>query len=107
VAGRRSRTMPPLVERGKSRNVALTAVSCRLVRRLYALVRDGRCYSERPSEIAAEKPPEDGGGVGRSFETSCARGAVTTGDTMDRLWRGRAIMNLDAPRARVLNEVLL
>ncbi len=39
-----------LVERGKPKNVALTAISCRLVRLLYALVRDGRCYSERPPE---------------------------------------------------------
>jgi transposase len=39
-----------LVERGKAKNVALTAVCCRLVRLLYALVRDGRCYSERPPE---------------------------------------------------------
>ena len=37
-----------LVKRGKPKNVALTAVSCRLVRLLYALVRDGRLYSERP-----------------------------------------------------------
>jgi transposase len=39
-----------LVERGKPKTVALTAVCCRLVRLLYALVRDGRCYSERPPE---------------------------------------------------------
>jgi transposase len=39
-----------LVERGKPKNVALTAVCCRLVRLLYALVRDGRLYSERPPE---------------------------------------------------------
>jgi len=39
-----------LVERGKPKNVALTAVSCRLVRLLYALVRDGRCYSECPPQ---------------------------------------------------------
>jgi transposase len=39
-----------LVERGKPKNVALTAVCCRLVRLLYALARDGRCYSERPPE---------------------------------------------------------
>ena len=39
-----------LVERGKPKPVALTAVCCRLVRLLYALVRDGRCYSERPPE---------------------------------------------------------
>jgi len=37
-----------LVARGKPKNVALTAVCCRLVRLLYALVRDGRCYSECP-----------------------------------------------------------
>lgn len=40
-----------LVERGKPKNVALTAVCCRLVRLLYALVRDGRCYSECPPEV--------------------------------------------------------
>ncbi len=39
-----------LVARGKPKTVALTAVCCRLVRLLYALVRDGRCYSERPPE---------------------------------------------------------
>ncbi len=39
-----------LVERGKPKTVALTAICCRLVRLLYALVRDGRCYSERPPE---------------------------------------------------------
>ena len=39
-----------LVARGKPKNVALTAVCCRLVRLLYALVRDGRCYSECPPE---------------------------------------------------------
>lgn len=39
-----------LVERGKPKTVALTAVCCRLVRLLYALVRDGRCYSECPPE---------------------------------------------------------
>jgi transposase len=39
-----------LVERGKPKTLALTAVCCRLVRLLYALVRDGRCYSERPPE---------------------------------------------------------
>jgi transposase len=39
-----------LVERGKPKTVALTAVSCRLVRLLYALVRDGRCYRECPPE---------------------------------------------------------
>jgi transposase len=37
-----------LVARGKPKNVALTAICCRLVRLLYALVRDGRCYSECP-----------------------------------------------------------
>jgi len=39
-----------LVERGKPKTVALTAICCRLVRLLYALVRDGRPYSERPPE---------------------------------------------------------
>lgn len=39
-----------LLRRGKPKPVALIAVSCRLVRLLYALVRDGRCYSERPPE---------------------------------------------------------
>jgi transposase len=39
-----------LVERGKPKTVALTALCCRLVRLLYALVRDGRCYSECPPE---------------------------------------------------------
>lgn len=39
-----------LVARGKPKTVALTAVCCRLVRLLYALVRDGRCYSECPPE---------------------------------------------------------
>jgi transposase len=39
-----------LVARGKPKPLALTAVSCRLVRLLYALVRDGRCYSECPPE---------------------------------------------------------
>jgi transposase len=39
-----------LVARGKPKQVALTAVCCRLVRLLYALVRDGRCYSECPPE---------------------------------------------------------
>jgi len=39
-----------LVARGKPKNVALTAVCCRLVRLLFALVRDGRCYSECPPE---------------------------------------------------------
>ena len=40
-----------LVARGKPKNVALTAVCCRLVRLLYALVRDGRCYSECPPDV--------------------------------------------------------
>ncbi|HDQ99337.1 MAG TPA: IS110 family transposase [candidate division WOR-3 bacterium] len=39
-----------LVARGKPKPVALTAVCCRLVRLLYALVRDGRCYSECPPD---------------------------------------------------------
>jgi transposase len=39
-----------LVERGKPKTLALTAVCCRLVRLLYALVRDGRRYGERPPE---------------------------------------------------------
>jgi transposase len=39
-----------LVARGKPKTVALTAVCCRLVRLLYALVRDGRCYRECPPE---------------------------------------------------------
>ncbi len=42
-----------LVARGKPKTVALTAVCCRLVRLLYALVRDGRCYSECPPKVAA------------------------------------------------------
>ena len=37
-----------LVRRGKPKPVALVALCCRLVRLLYALVRDGRCYSPRP-----------------------------------------------------------
>ena len=41
-----------LIARGKPKNVALTAVCCRLVRLLFALVRDGRCYSERPPKAA-------------------------------------------------------
>jgi transposase len=41
-----------LVARGKPKTVALTALCCRLVRLLYALVRDGRCYSECPPEAA-------------------------------------------------------
>lgn len=44
-----------LLERGKPKNVALTAVCCRLVRLLYALVRDGRCYSERPPQTGRHK----------------------------------------------------
>jgi len=39
-----------LVRRGKPKPVALVALSCRLVRLLYALVRDGRCYSAEPPE---------------------------------------------------------
>jgi transposase len=39
-----------LVARGKPKTVALTAICCRLVRLLFALVRDGRCYSECPPE---------------------------------------------------------
>lgn len=39
-----------LVARGKPKPVALTAVCCRLVRLLYALARDGRCYSESPPD---------------------------------------------------------
>jgi len=39
-----------LVRRGKPKLVALVALSCRLVRLLYALVRDGRYYSTLPSE---------------------------------------------------------
>jgi transposase len=41
-----------LVERGKPKTVALTAVCCRLVRLLYALARDGRCYSECPPKVS-------------------------------------------------------
>jgi|WetSurMetagenome_2_1015567.scaffolds.fasta_scaffold96255_2 transposase len=41
-----------LVARGKPKTVALTAVCCRLVRLLFALVRDGRCYSVCPPEGA-------------------------------------------------------
>jgi len=37
-----------LLRRGKPKPVALVALCCRLVRLLYALVRDGRCYSPRP-----------------------------------------------------------
>jgi transposase len=36
--------------RGKPKPVALVALCCRLVRLLYALVRDGRCYSAQPPE---------------------------------------------------------
>ena len=39
-----------LLQRGKPKPVALVAVCCRLVRLLYALVRDGRCYSAQPPE---------------------------------------------------------
>jgi transposase len=39
-----------LVRRGKPKPVALIALCCRLVRLLYALVRDGRCYSPRPPD---------------------------------------------------------
>ena len=39
-----------LVARGKPKTLALTAVCCRLVRLLFALVRDGRCYSECPPQ---------------------------------------------------------
>jgi len=44
-----------LVARGKPKNVALTAVCCRLVQLLFALVRDGRCYSECPPEAGRPK----------------------------------------------------
>jgi transposase len=44
-----------LVARGKPKAVALTAVCCRLVRLLYALVRDGRCYSECPPEVGRQQ----------------------------------------------------
>lgn len=37
-----------LLRRGKPKPVALIALCCRLVRLLYALVRDGRCYSPQP-----------------------------------------------------------
>ena len=37
-----------LLRRGKPKPVALVALCCRLVRLLYALVRDGRCYSAQP-----------------------------------------------------------
>ena len=43
-----------LVRRGKPKPVALVALSCRLVRLLYALVRDGRCYSAQPPERNAK-----------------------------------------------------
>jgi len=39
-----------LLRRGKPKPVALVALCCRLVRLLYALVRDGRCYSAQPPE---------------------------------------------------------
>ena len=39
-----------LLRRGKPKPVALIAVCCRLVRLLYALVRDGRGYSTQPPE---------------------------------------------------------
>ena len=39
-----------LVRRGKPKPVALVALCCRLVRLLYALVRDGRCYSPQPPD---------------------------------------------------------
>ncbi len=39
-----------LLRRGKPKPVALIAWCCRLVRLLYALVRDGRCDSARPPE---------------------------------------------------------
>jgi transposase len=37
-----------LLQRGKPKPVALIAVCCRLVRLLYALARDGRCYGAQP-----------------------------------------------------------
>ena len=39
-----------LLRRGKPKPVALVALCCRLVRLLYALVRDGRCYSAQPPD---------------------------------------------------------
>jgi len=39
-----------LLQRGKPKPVALIAVCCRLVRLLYALVRDARCYSAQPPD---------------------------------------------------------
>lgn len=42
-----------LVERGVPKMKALTALSCKLVRLLYALVRDGRCYTAQPPERQA------------------------------------------------------
>jgi len=39
-----------LLRRGKPKPVALVALCCRLVRLLYALVRDGRCFSPQPPE---------------------------------------------------------
>jgi len=44
-----------LVARGKPKPLALTAVCCRLVRLLYALVRDGRCYSESPPDAGRQQ----------------------------------------------------
>ena len=42
-----------LLRRGKPKPVALTALCCRLVRLLYALVRDGRSYSAQPPVASA------------------------------------------------------
>jgi transposase len=39
-----------MLRRGKPKPVALVALCCRLVRLLYALVRDGRCYSPQPPD---------------------------------------------------------
>jgi transposase len=39
-----------LLRRGKPKPVALIALCCRLVRLLYALVRDGRCYCAQPPD---------------------------------------------------------
>jgi transposase len=39
-----------LLRRGKPKPVALVALCCRLIRLLYALVRDGRCYSAQPPD---------------------------------------------------------
>jgi transposase len=44
-----------LVKRGKPKQVALVAIACRLLRLLYALVRDGRACGSRP--------PENGQGI--------------------------------------------